>query len=70
MSFSASFRTMPEVTQLSPELSRSVPALPCALVAASRRWSPYPPDHPAVRTSAAHFSPRLPALAGRVLTFM
>lgn len=42
---------MPEVTPLSPELSRSVSALARSLVAAARTWSLYPSEHPAVRTS-------------------
>ena len=42
---------MPEVTPLSPELSRSVSALARSLVAAARSWSLYPPEHPAVRAS-------------------
>jgi HEAT repeat protein len=42
---------MPDVTPLSPELSRSVLALARSLVAASRTWSLYPPEHPAVRTA-------------------
>jgi HEAT repeat protein len=42
---------MPEVSPLSPELSRSVSALARALVAAARSWSLYPSDHPAVRSS-------------------
>lgn len=46
---------MPEVTPLSPELSRSVSALARSLVAAARTWSLYPPDHPAVRTSVERF---------------
>jgi hypothetical protein len=59
---------MPEVTLLSPELSRSVPAL--ARLAASRRWSLYPPGHPTVRTSVEPCAPRLPPQRRRVLTFM
>jgi HEAT repeat protein len=42
---------MPEVTPLSPELSRSVSALARSLVAAARSSSLYPPEHPAVRSS-------------------
>lgn len=50
---------MPDVTQLAPELSRSVLALARALVAAARTWTLYPPDHPAVRTSVDRFGSAL-----------
>jgi HEAT repeat protein len=50
---------MPDVTQLAPELSRSVLALARALVAAARTWTLYPPDHPAVRTSVDRFATAL-----------
>jgi HEAT repeats len=42
---------MPEATPLSPELSRTVSALARSLVAATRSWSLYPPEHPALRTA-------------------
>ena len=41
---------MSEVTP-APELSRSVSALARALMAATRTWALYPPNHPAVRTA-------------------
>ena len=42
---------MADAPTLSPEVSRSVSALARTLVAASRSWALYPPDHPAVRSS-------------------
>ncbi len=61
---------MPEVTPLSPELSRSVSALARALVAASRGWSLYPPEHPAVKTSIDRLRTALAAASsGHILSF-
>lgn len=47
---------MPQVTPLSPELTRSVSAVARSLVTAARTWSLYPPEHPAVQTSLERFS--------------
>jgi hypothetical protein len=61
---------MPEAIPLSPELSRSVFALARALVAASRTWALYPPEHPAVRSALDRLSAALrDASGGRVLSF-
>jgi hypothetical protein len=61
---------MPEVTPLSPELSRSVLALARALVAAARNWSLYPPEHPAVRASVERLAGTLrEAVAGQAFAF-
>ncbi len=61
---------MPEVTSLSPELSRSVSALARALVAAARSWSLYPPDHPAVKTSVDRLRAALAAASsGHIFSF-
>src|SRR6266498_1408341 len=66
----AASRNMPEVTPLSPELSRSVSALARALVAASRGWSLYPPEHPAVKTSIDRLRTALAAASsGHILSF-
>lgn len=50
---------MPEVTPLSPELSRSVSALARSLIAAARTWGLYPPEHPAVQASVERFGQTL-----------
>ena len=54
---------MPEVTRLSPELSRSVSAFARALVAAARSRALYPPEHPAVRSSVDRLRTALTAAA-------
>lgn len=56
---------MPEVTPLSPELSRSVSALARSLVAAARTWTLYPPDHPAVRTGVERLGKALAEASNR-----
>lgn len=56
---------MPDVTPLSPELSRSVSALARSLVAAARTWALYPPEHPAVRTSVERFARALREAGGQ-----
>ena len=61
---------MPDVTPLSPELSRSVSGLARALVAASRSWALYPPEHPAVRSAIDRLRTALAiASSGRALSF-
>jgi HEAT repeat protein len=57
---------MPEVTPLSPELSRSVSALARSLIAAARSWALYPPEHPAVRASLDRLRAALKEAAGGV----
>lgn len=42
---------MADAPTLSPELSRSVSAVARSLVAASRGWALYPPEHPALRAA-------------------
>jgi hypothetical protein len=42
---------MPEVTPVSPEQLRSLPAFARSLVAAGRSRTLYSPEHPAVRTA-------------------
>jgi HEAT repeat protein len=61
---------MPEVTPLSPDLSRSVSALARALMTAARSWALYPSDHPAVRTSVERLHKTLTeAASGRGFSF-
>ncbi len=61
---------MPDVMPLSPELSRSVSGLARALVAASRSWALYPPEHPAVRSAIDRLRTALAiASSGRALSF-
>ena len=61
---------MPELTRLSPDLSRSVSALARALVAAARSWSLYPGEHPAVRASVDRLRAALAsAISGQALSF-
>ena len=42
---------MPQATQLSAELTRSLLQLARALLAATRNWMLYPPEHPAIHSS-------------------
>ena len=42
---------MADAPTLSPELTRNVSALARSLVAASRGWALYPPEHPAIRSA-------------------
>jgi HEAT repeat protein len=56
---------MPEVTPLSPELSRAVSALARSLVAAARTWTLYPPEHPAVRSSVERLGKTLQDATGK-----
>jgi HEAT repeat protein len=44
---------MPPASQLSPELTRSLLQLARALLAATRNWMLYPPEHPAIDSSVA-----------------
>lgn len=46
----------PQVAKLAPELVKGVTSLARTLVAASRNWTLYPPDHPAVRASFERLS--------------
>ena len=43
--------SQPQAANLAPELANALTALARALVAATRNWTLYPPEHPAVRTS-------------------
>ena len=43
--------SQPQVAKLAPDLVKGVTGLARTLVAASRNWTLYPPDHPAVRAS-------------------
>ena len=47
---------MSQASQLSPELARGLLQLARALLAATRNWTLYPPDHPTVRASVARLS--------------
>jgi hypothetical protein len=47
---------MSHVSQLSPELARGVLHLARAFVVATRSWTLYPPEHPAVSTSVARLA--------------
>src|SRR5688572_9114829 len=61
---------MPEVSPLSPELSRRVSVVARALVAAARSWSLYPVEHPAVRAAVERLGAALrDASAGGVFVF-
>jgi HEAT repeat protein len=61
---------MPEVTPLSPELSRSVSALARSLVAAARSWGLYPSEHPAVRAALERLRRALQEAArGQIFAF-
>jgi hypothetical protein len=48
--------SQPQAAKLAPDLVNGVTALARALVAATRNWNLYPPDHPAVRTSFERLS--------------
>lgn len=54
---------MPQVSQLSAELSRGLQQLARALVAAARTWSMYPPEHPAVAASIARLADAIQQLS-------
>src|SRR5262245_51905414 len=47
---------MSQVSQLSPELTRGLLQLARALLAATRNWTLYPPEHPAVGQSVARLA--------------
>src|SRR5947207_649241 len=49
--------------QLSPELTRSLPPLARALLAAARNWSLYPPEHPAIGASVSRLADAVRAAA-------
>jgi HEAT repeat protein len=58
-----------QVSQLSPELSRSVLHIARALLAAVRNWTLYPAEHPAVQASADRFAAAIrESTQGAVLT--
>src|ERR1044072_7551128 len=62
-------RSMSQVSQLSPELTRGLLQLARALLAATRNWTLYPPEHPAVGQSLTRLSEALHATtAGGMLT--
>jgi hypothetical protein len=48
--------SQPQVAKLAPDLVKGVTSLARTLVAASRNWTLYPPDHPAVRASFERLS--------------
>jgi len=61
---------MADAPTLSPEVSRSVSALARSLVAASRGWALYPPDHPAIRASLDRLRTAVTdASSGQVFSF-
>src|SRR5438874_2485388 len=45
-----------QVSQLSPDLARGVLRLARALLAATKNWALYPPEHPAVEQAVARFA--------------
>src|SRR5262249_11723050 len=47
---------MPQVSQLSPELTRGVLQLARALLVAARNWTLYPPEHPTVAAAVARLA--------------
>ena len=48
--------SQPQAAKLAPDLVKGVTSLARALVAATRNWTLYPPDHPAVRASFERLS--------------
>lgn len=48
--------SQPQVAKLAPDLVKGVTSLARSLVAASRNWTLYPPEHPAVRASFERLS--------------
>jgi hypothetical protein len=48
--------SQPQVAKLAPELVKAVTSLARSLVTASRNWTLYPPDHPAVQASFERLS--------------
>jgi HEAT repeat protein len=55
---------MAQVSQLSPELGRGVLQLARAIVAATRNWTLYPPEHPAVGGSLSRLADAIRQAAG------
>ncbi|HEX4347859.1 MAG TPA: HEAT repeat domain-containing protein [Vicinamibacterales bacterium] len=55
---------MPDASQLSPELARSVLQWARALMAAARNWTLYPPEHPAVSQSLARLAQAVTDVSG------
>src|SRR5262245_56266752 len=47
---------MPQVSQLSPELTRGLLQLSRALLVAARNWTLYPPEHPTVAASVSRLA--------------
>jgi HEAT repeats len=54
---------MSQVSQLSPELAKGLLQLSRAILAATRNWTLYPPEHPAVGQSVASLADALKAAA-------
>src|SRR5262249_45424745 len=57
-------RSMSQVSQLSPELARGLLQLARAVLAATRNWTLYPPEHPAVGQSVERLADALEELVG------
>src|SRR5438046_9547962 len=58
---------MPQATQLSAELARSILQLARALLAATRNWMLYPPEHPAIHASVERLAAAIRQSASRAL---
>jgi HEAT repeat protein len=59
-----------EKAQLSPELARSLLSLARALLAATRNWTLYPPEHPTVRASVARMNDAIKQTTGGAIFSM
>src|SRR6185295_16265314 len=59
-----------EKAQLSPELARSLLSLARALMAATRNWTLYPPEHPTVRASVARMNDAIKQTTGGAIFSM
>jgi len=55
---------MSQASQLSPELARGLLQLARGLLAATRNWTLYPPDHPTVKASVARLSDAIKQTTG------
>jgi hypothetical protein len=55
---------MSQVSQLSPELARGLLQLSRAILAATRNWTLYPPEHPAVAQAIARLADALKTASG------
>src|ERR1051325_5727292 len=62
--------SMSQASQLSPELARGLLQLARALLAATRNWTLYPPDHPTVSASVARMTDAIRQTTGGAIFSM